>query len=27
LGMRIERNTYADPPWFQVCGIAEYGEN
>jgi RimJ/RimL family protein N-acetyltransferase len=27
LGMRIERNVYADPPWFQVCGIAECSEN
>jgi ribosomal-protein-alanine N-acetyltransferase len=23
LGMRIERNPYSDPPWFQVVGILE----
>ena len=23
LGLRIERNPYPDPPWFQVVGIAE----
>jgi RimJ/RimL family protein N-acetyltransferase len=25
LGMRIERNPFADPPWFQVVGILENG--
>jgi hypothetical protein len=23
LGMRIDRNPYPDPPWFQVVGILE----
>ncbi len=25
LGMRIEKNPYPDPPWFQVVGILENG--
>ena len=24
LGMRLERNAFPDPPWFQVVGVADY---